>query len=56
MVKRQRQTMQWSKDKDKQYNGQQTKTNNTMVKRKDKQNNDQKTKKNMTIVLFVYVF
>jgi hypothetical protein len=33
MIKRQRQTIQWSKDKDKQYNGQKTKTNNTMIKR-----------------------
>jgi hypothetical protein len=33
MIKRQRQTIQWSKDKDKQYNDQKTKTNNTMVKR-----------------------
>jgi hypothetical protein len=28
-----RQTIQWSKDKDKQYNDQKTKTNNTMIKR-----------------------
>jgi hypothetical protein len=33
MVKRQRQTIQWSKDKDKQYNDQKTKTNNTKIKR-----------------------
>ena len=55
MVKR-----QWSKDKDKQYNGEKTKTNNTMIKRqrqtiqwskdKDKQYNDQKTKTNNTMV------
>jgi hypothetical protein len=56
MIKRQRQTIQWSKDKDKQYNDQKTKTNNTMIKRqrqtiqwskdKDKQYNGQKTKTN----------
>jgi len=34
MTKRQRQTIQWPKDKDRQYNGQKTKTDNTMAKRK----------------------
>jgi hypothetical protein len=44
MIKRQRQTIQWSKDKDKKYNGEKTKTNNTMVKRQNKQYNGEKTK------------
>jgi hypothetical protein len=34
MVKRKRQTIQWSREKDRQYNGQEKKTDNTMVKRK----------------------
>jgi hypothetical protein len=34
MAKRKRQTIQWSKEKDRQYNGQKKKTDNTMVKRK----------------------
>ena len=50
MIKRQRQTIQWSKDKDKKYNGEKTKTNNTMVKRQNKQYNGEKTKTNNTMV------
>jgi hypothetical protein len=34
MVKRKRQTIQWSKEKDRQYNGQKKKTDNTTAKRK----------------------
>jgi hypothetical protein len=34
MVKRKRQTTQWSKEKDKQHNGQKQTTDNTMDKRK----------------------
>ena len=48
MVKRKRQTIQWPKEKDRQYNGQKKKdkkTDNTVVKRiKDRQYNDQKKK------------
>jgi hypothetical protein len=44
MIKRKRQTTQWSKDKDRQHKGQKIKTDNTMVKRKrtnnDLQNNE----------------
>jgi hypothetical protein len=52
MVKRKRQTTQWSKEKDKQHNGQKQTTDNTMDKRKrqttqwskanDRQHNGQK--------------
>jgi hypothetical protein len=34
MVKRKRQTIQWSKEKDRQYNSQKKTTDNTMTKRK----------------------
>ena len=34
MVKRKRQTIQWPKEKDRQYNDQKKKTDNTMTKRK----------------------
>jgi hypothetical protein len=34
MIKRKRQTIQWSKEKDRQYNDQKKKTDNTMAKRK----------------------
>jgi hypothetical protein len=34
MVKRKRQTTQWSNEKDRQHNGQAKKTDNTMAKRK----------------------
>ena len=34
MAKRKRQTIQWPKEKDRQYNGQKQKTDNTMAKRK----------------------
>jgi hypothetical protein len=34
MTKRKRQTIQWSKEKDRQYNDQNKKTDNTMAKRK----------------------
>ena len=34
MAKRKRQTIQWPKVKDRQYNGQKKKTDNTMAKRK----------------------
>ena len=34
MVKRKKQTTQWSKEKNRQHNGQKKKTDNTMVKRK----------------------
>jgi hypothetical protein len=34
MDKRKRQTIQWTKEKDRQYNGQRKKTDNTMDKRK----------------------
>jgi hypothetical protein len=34
MIKRKRQTIQWSKEKDRQYNEQKKKTDNTMAKRK----------------------
>jgi hypothetical protein len=54
MVKRKRQTTQWSKEKDKQHNGQKQTTDNTMDKRKrqttqwskekDRQHNGQKKK------------
>jgi hypothetical protein len=39
MDKRKRQTIQWTKEKDRQYNGQRKKTDNTMDKRK-RTNND----------------
>ena len=48
MDKRKRQTIQWTKEKDRQYNGQRKKTDNTMDKRKrtnnDLQNITHKTK------------
>jgi hypothetical protein len=34
MIKRKRQTIQWLKEKDRQYNDQKKKTDNTMIKRK----------------------
>jgi hypothetical protein len=34
MIKRKRQTIQWTKEKDRQYNDQKKKTDNTMIKRK----------------------
>jgi hypothetical protein len=34
MAKRKRQTIQWLKEKDRQYNDQKKKTDNTMTKRK----------------------
>ena len=34
MTKRKRQTIQWPKEKDRQYNDQKKKTDNTMTKRK----------------------
>jgi hypothetical protein len=34
MIKRKRQTIQWLKEKDRQYNDQKKKTDNTMTKRK----------------------
>jgi hypothetical protein len=34
MIKRKRQTIQWPKEKDRQYNDQKKKTDNTMAKRK----------------------
>ena len=34
MIKRKRQTIQWQKKKDRQYNDQKKKTDNTMAKRK----------------------
>ena len=34
MAKRKRQTIQWPKEKDRQYNDQKKKTDNTMAKRK----------------------
>jgi hypothetical protein len=34
MAKRKRQTIQWPKEKDRQYNDQKKKTDNTMIKRK----------------------
>ena len=34
MIKRKRQTIQWPKEKDRQYNDQMKKTDNTMAKRK----------------------
>ena len=34
IAKRKRQTIQWPKEKDRQYNGQKKKTDNIMVKRK----------------------
>ena len=53
-VNHRRQTIQWTKEKDRQYNGQKKKTDNTMVKRKrqtiqwlkekDRQYNGQKNK------------
>jgi hypothetical protein len=56
MVKRKRQTIQWTKEKDRQYNGQKKKTDNTMAKRKrqtiqwpkvkGRQYNEQKKKTN----------
>ena len=54
MVKRKRQTIQWSKEKDRHYNGQKKKgkqTDNTMVKRiKDRQYNGQKKMTDNTMV------
>jgi hypothetical protein len=60
MVKRKRQTIQWSSEKDRQYNGQAKKTDNTMVKRKrqtiqwssenDRQYNGQAKKTDNTMV------
>jgi hypothetical protein len=48
MAKRKRQTIQWSKEKDRQYNGQKKKTDNTMVKRK-RQGNTMAKRKRQTI-------
>jgi hypothetical protein len=54
MTKRKRQTIQWPREKDRQYNDQEEKTDNTMTKRKrqtiqrprgkDRQYNDQEEK------------
>jgi len=43
MDKRKRQTTQWTKEKDRQHNGQKKKTDNTMAKRKREKNDLQKT-------------
>jgi membrane protein implicated in regulation of membrane protease activity len=40
MNKRKRQTIQWSKEKDRQYNDQKKKTDNTMIKEKEQNDND----------------
>jgi hypothetical protein len=55
-----RQTIQWSKEKDRPYNGQKKKTDNTMIKRKrqtiqwskekDRQYNGQKKKTDNTMI------
>jgi hypothetical protein len=60
MAKRKRQTIQWSKEKDRQYNDQMKKTDNTMIKRKrqtiqwtkeeDRQYNGQKKKTDNTMI------
>jgi hypothetical protein len=50
MVKRKRQTTQWSKEKDKQHNGQKQTTDNTKVKSKRQQHNGQKKKTDNTMV------
>jgi hypothetical protein len=59
MVKRKRQTTQWSNEKDRQHNGQAKKTDNTMAKRKrqttqwpsekDRQHNGQAKKTDNTM-------
>jgi Ca2+/Na+ antiporter len=61
MTKRKRQTMQWPRGKDRQYNEQEEKTDNTMTKRKrqtiqwskvkDRQYNDQEVKTDNTKTL-----
>jgi hypothetical protein len=60
MAKRKRQTIQWLKEKDRQYNDQKKKTDNTMnkgkrqtiqwSKEKDRQYNDQKKKTDNTMI------
>ena len=53
MVKRKRQTIQWPKEKDRQYNDQKKKTDNTMTKRKrtksEKTDNTMVKRKRQTI-------
>jgi hypothetical protein len=59
MAKREEQTTQWPKEKNKQHNGQKRRTNNTMTKReeqttqwpkeKNKQHNGQKRRTNNTM-------
>jgi hypothetical protein len=65
MDKRKRQTIQWTKEKDRQYNGQKKKTDNTMDKRKrqtiqwtkekDRQYNGQKKKTDLYCLSFSFV-
>ena len=49
MTKEKGQTIQWPKKKDRQYNDQRKRTDNTMTKKKDKQYNDQRKRTDNTM-------
>ena len=49
MIKRKGKTIQWPKEKDRQYNDQKKKTDNTMIKEKNRQCNGQKKKTDNTM-------
>jgi outer membrane cobalamin receptor len=55
MVKRKRQTIQWPKEKDRQYNDQKKKTDNTMIKRKRQTIQWSKEKDLCIVCLFLLV-